>query len=192
MADLAEIINAGWQAYGQGDLDAALAQVRLGLTESRDHGGLWFLLGCALERGERLREADRAFTRAAKASQERRPLPYRIGWSHFARLVQDACDSLDDEDRQALEELDLVLADHPEAGIIEPGTDPEPIGFFAGHRRGVVRGERGRLHLYRRALEHRCGSHNELGGLLAQALAAQTRVYRGVFGDDSDSDTTPG
>jgi predicted Zn-dependent protease with MMP-like domain len=180
-------IDAAWKSYRQAKPRQGIEHAGRAVDADRDDGESWYVLACNLERGGRLREADRAFARAARAKQRAVGSPWRVTWARFQRSVKAAAGALPPELRAAFDEVTLVMADYAEPYLIEDYDEPELMGLFEG----AVRGERGgihglvspRIHVWRRSHEHSCGSSQQFDEEIRQTLHHELGHYLGYDED---------
>ena len=80
-------------ATPDGDLSAELSGklAHEGSELFSDRGGVWFALGCMLERADDLLAADKAFAKASRCIEDPVGTPYRIGWKAFQQVVASVC-----------------------------------------------------------------------------------------------------
>lgn len=143
-------VEAAWDAYGAGHIDQALAHAERALEIDAANGRARFAEACALERLGRLRAADRAFAQATSSPHEPARRPYRTTWRRFEKAVEAAADALPTDLRPMLEEVDIVLADHPAPAQALVSDTAEVLGLYEP----AGQGQRARLHLFRRPHEH--------------------------------------
>jgi len=179
----------GWAAYRVGDTSAGVAAARAALETSPRHGEAWYLLAVHHERAGRTGQADRCFMRAARATVEPQAPPYRVAWPRFQAMVVEAAAALPPRLRAGFDEVTLVLADYAEPELLDELTDIELLGLFSG----IPRSERDsggipdltpRIHLFRRAHEHHCGSRPEMAAEVRRTLFHEFGHYLGYDEDD--------
>jgi len=182
-------LEGAWAAYRRGDCDAGIALVEQALDSSGNNGRAWYTLAVLQERAGRLMDADRAFHRATRAMHEPQAPPCRLSWARFLRAVEQAADRLPDELREALQEIDLVLADHPSSEQLFGEDDDELFGLFTG----PCKGDRGHddsgtltpsIHIFRRAHEHAVSSALEFDAEIENTLYHELGHYLGFDEDD--------
>jgi predicted Zn-dependent protease with MMP-like domain len=190
--DFARLVARSWDAYHAGDAgNGARLATKAVAARPRDGRG-HYALACSLERLERLADADRNFLRAANAQQEPHPLPYRVSWRHFEAAVSRGADDLPQELREALEEIQLVLADYPGAEIVGHDQSYELLGLFAGHAKAELDESAGsgeltpRIYLYRRAHEHIANTAAEFDDEVKRTLYHELGHYLGFDEDDME------
>jgi predicted Zn-dependent protease with MMP-like domain len=191
--EYARLVARSWDAYHEGDATTGVTLARDAITAAPRDGRGYYALACNLERLGQLTKADRAFVRAAQSQHEPHPLPYRVGWRHFKEAVGRAADSLPQELREALEEIDLVLADYPGSEQISNDQGYELLGLFAGPTKADLQdpdpaaGElTTRIYLYRRAHEHIATSAGEFDEELRRTLYHELGHFLGFDEDDMD------
>ena len=106
-------VEAAWATYGAGHLDQAVVHAERALELDAANGRAHFVHACVLERLGRLRAADRAFAQAAASPHEPARRPFRTTWRRFEKAVEAAADALPADLRPRMEDVDVVLADHP-------------------------------------------------------------------------------
>lgn len=186
----ARLLSACWAAYRAGDAEAAVRAARAAVDLDDRHGPSWWALGCASERCGRLREADHAFARGARVADEPQPAPFRVSWQRFLRSIELARNALKPDLQAALTEVSLVLADYPDAHLVDhhgQAGDSELLGLFEGVPRaeGQPAGTpTPRLHLWRRAHEHAAGSAKEFDAEVRTTLHHELGHYLGFDEDD--------
>ncbi|GDY13841.1 hypothetical protein LBMAG53_27190 [Planctomycetota bacterium] len=181
--------QAVWRCYRDDRAAAGAALAAKAREEFGDHGELWYAEACCLERVGRFIDADQAFRRANRAGRFPIALPCRVSWRRFQRAVDAAIAALPDPLRDAFAETTLVLADYAEPSLLADAEEPELFGLFEG----PVRSERDhggispRIHLWRRAHEHGCGSVRELDAEVRQTLWHELGHYLGYDEDELDA-----
>ncbi len=188
---LTEALAPVWMAYQQADALRGAKLARAVVDAHADHGEAWFALACCIERRGDLLEADRCFARASRCRVDPQPLPYRVGWPRFQRLIDEAGRALPERLKAVLGEVTLVLADYAEPELIEHHGEPELLGLFAG----VERGDRlspapgsisPRIYVFRRAHEHNSSNARELADEVKQTLYHELGHYIGYDEDGLD------
>lgn len=188
-----KLIKAGWQAYGSWQLDRAEHLARQAIEQAPLHGLGWYLLGCVLERFERLREADQAFLRATRAEEAKHNPPFRVSWRRFELVVDRTRRDLERQFGCNLNEVDIILEDHPQlevspATAVEEGEEGEegdgPLGRFHGPVRAELASgslaENPRIHLFRRPHEHRVTTATEFDMEIDNTLDRLFSFYMGI------------
>jgi predicted Zn-dependent protease with MMP-like domain len=187
-ARLADLLSLMWEAYRVDEAKAGIASGRTAVLAFPQQGEAWYWLACCLERAKDYRAADRAFMRAAKATNEAQLLPFRVSWRHFQHAVEAAGGSLPEPLHGALEEVTLVLADYAEPVLLEGFDEPELLGLFVGSERGAL-GEAGTpavspcIYIFRRAHEHQSASRREFDSEVKQTLFHELGHYLGYDED---------
>lgn len=175
MADLDDLLARAWRAYRRDEHPHAIALAQQAVEVAGDDGRAWHVLACACERAGDLREADRAFRRAAAAPHEAQPAPWRVPWRRFEQAVAAARERLPPAMRRHLDAVTLGLEEYPRDEHIE-GDDPEILGVHLGPTRadlldpGLADGEPSRILLFRRPHEHACTSQAEFDDEVARTL----------------------
>ncbi len=191
MADaVEEHLEATWTAYREGRLVEGLKLAHDGAERFSERGGVWFALGCMLERADDLLAADKAFAKGSRCEEDPVGTPYRIGWKAFQQVVATAIEALPAKLKDSLGDVTLVLADYAEPELLAGFTDPELLGLFTG----PVRGERDQspevspmIHVFRRAHEHSCSSAKEFRQEVKQTLYHEFGHYLGFGEEDLDN-----
>lgn len=181
------VLVAAWSAYRSGAPPALAAAAERAVAELPGQGEAWFAAACCWERlGDWLR-ADRAFARAARCPDEPQDPPYRINWTAFCRLVDEAAASLPERYRAVLGEVTLVRADYAEPVLLEGFDEPELLGLFTGSSRDELPADGALspcIHLWRRAHEHACASRKEFRQELRTTLFHELGHYLGLDEDE--------
>lgn len=183
-------LAAAWAAYRAGETADGLREARAAVALAPRHGEAWYALALHLERRGRTGQADRCFVRAARAAIEPQAPPYRIPFARFRALVDAAAADLPPRLRAGLGEVGLVIADYAEPELLAGMDDIELLGLFTG----TPRPERSsasaepdptpRIHLFRRAHEHHCGSRAEMAAEVRRTLFHEFGHYLGYDEDD--------
>lgn len=180
-------IDAAWKSYRQAKPRQGIDHAQRAVDNDPDDGESWYVLACNLERGERLREADKAFSRAERAKNRPVGAPWRVTWARFERGVRAAGEALHPELKAALGEITLVMADYAEPHLIEDFDEHELMGLFDGATRGDKGSLTGmlspRIYVWRRSHEHACGSAKEFDHEVRQTLWHELGHYLGLDED---------
>jgi predicted Zn-dependent protease with MMP-like domain len=162
-----------WRCYLGDRCGDGLRLARAAITLDRSRGDAWYVAACNLERSRRLREADRAFHRAAFAPMNPQVSPFRVGWDRFARSVEQAASLLPERFQTYLQEVDLVLRNHalPEFLADEGGDEilSKHLGPVLAELDASVDHEAA-IQIYRRPIEHRATNAREFDDLVRFAL----------------------
>ncbi len=181
-----EHLERTWAAYREARLVEGLQLAQQGTEEFSDRGGVWFALGCMLERSDDLVAADKAFAKASRCVEDPVGTPYRIGWKAFQQVVATAIESLPAKLKDSIGDVTLVLADYADPELLEGFSDAELLGLFTGPvraERDQVSGMLPMIHVFRRAHEHSCGSAKEFRQEIKQTLYQEFGHYLG-FGEE--------
>ena len=185
-----EHLELTWAAYREARLVEGLQLARQGTEEYSERGGVWFALGCMLERADDLVAADKAFAKASRCVEDPVGTPYRIGWKAFQQVVATAIESLPAKLKESIGDVTLVLADYADPELLAEFTEAELLGLFTG----PVRGELDQtpemspmIHVFRRAHEHSCSSAKEFRQEVKQTLYHEFGHYLGFGEEDLDA-----
>jgi predicted Zn-dependent protease with MMP-like domain len=180
--------DAAWTHYRHERAMAGADLALQAIATVGDHGELWFVHACCLERAGRLHAADHAFCRARRAQRFPVGLPCRVGWPRFRRSVDRAIDALPPRLRAALAEVSLILADYAEPVLLQGFEEPELFGLFTGETRadrayGAISP---RVYVWRRAHEHAVATLREFDAEVKQTLWHELGHYLGYDEDELD------
>ncbi len=179
-----------WAAYRQGQVEECIRLAREGVERFPSRGGAWFALGCALERDNDLTQADKAFAKGSRCTEDPVGTPYRITWRAFQQVVSTAIEALPAKLKESLGDVTLVLADYADPELLVGFKDAELLGLFIG----PTRAERDQhpdispsIHVFRRAHEHSCATAKEFRQEVKQTLYHEFGHYLGFGEDDLDA-----
>jgi predicted Zn-dependent protease with MMP-like domain len=183
-------LRSAWDAFRGGRIQPGIAAARTVVADRPRHGEGWYVLGLCLERSGRYGEADRCFQRAARAPEAPQTAPFRVSLRRFRTLVEVATASLPSELRAVLDEVTVVLADHPDDEASSGPHEHELLGLFEGAPRSERQDAEAtatispRIHLFRRAHEHACGSMQDLAAEIRSTLIHELGHYLGYDEDE--------
>lgn len=185
---LDQLLADAWEHYVAGRPGQALERAEAAVSHATNNGQAWFMLALVHERDGNLLSADRAYARSAHAVIDPQAPPFRVDWRRFERSVERACERLPPQLRQALDDVELVLADYPPAPADDQlPLEPETLGLFQGAVRAELIDQAGplpRISVYRRSHEHYTRSMREFDEEIARTVYHELGHYLGF--DEAD------
>src|SRR5579871_5337846 len=133
-SDPVALLGKGRALFYNARWEEALAPLRMASEREKKNAVACYYRGAALERLERLAEADEQLALAARLDPERYVVPFRLSDEAFDAAVEEAIASLPEPLGKVLEE-DCVISRESfpaEEDVANEGVDPLMLGAFLG------------------------------------------------------------